>query len=67
MNDTTHETETDAPLGSLITDERGATSLEWALLLAGIGVPSFYVIRACIDALVGHYQMMTMINSLPFP
>ena len=48
-------------------DESAATTLEWALLLAAIGLPSYVIIQLAIDALVGHYRMMTMINSLPFP
>lgn len=65
MNDTTH----DKPdsLRSLLSDEQGATTLEYALLLAAIGIPSWYVVQTAIYALIGHYQMMTAINSLPFP
>ena len=48
-------------------DERATTTLEWALLLAAIGLPSYWTIQLAIDALVGHYQMMTLINSLPMP
>ena len=48
-------------------DERAATTLEWALLLAAIGLPSYFIIRIAFDALVGYYRMMTTLNSLPFP
>ena len=54
-------------LADLHRDESAATTLEWALLLAAIGLPSYFIIQLAIDTLVGHYQMMTMINSLPFP
>jgi len=53
--------------GELSGDESGATTLEWALLLAAIGLPSYWVIRLAMFTLVGHYQMMTTVNSLPFP
>ena len=48
-------------------DQRGATTLEWTLLLAAVALPSYYVIRLALRALAGHYQMMTTINALPFP
>lgn len=51
----------------LIADQCGATTLEWALLLAAIALPSYYIIRATMTLLVDHYRMMTAINGLPFP
>lgn len=54
-------------LRTLLTDESGATTLEWSMLLAAIAIPSYFIIELCVDVLVGHYQMMTMLNSLPFP
>jgi len=56
-----------SPLAGLLSDERGAATLEWALLLAAIALPACYVIGKATDALVWNYQMMTLINSLPFP
>ena len=50
-----------------LVEEQAATTLEYALLLAAIGVPSYWAIKAALAALVGHYQMMTTINALPFP
>ncbi|MBI1373299.1 MAG: hypothetical protein GC159_11265 [Phycisphaera sp.] len=70
MKELTNESDVaEAPegAGDLRRDESGATTLEWALLLATIGIPSFYVIRLAMETLVGHYQMMTTVNSLPFP
>ena len=55
------------PLPRLIADEQAATTVEWALLLAAIGLPSYFIIELALDSLVGYYQMMTMLNSLPFP
>ena len=52
---------------SLHRDERAATSLEWALLLAAIVLPGYAIIRLALAALTGHYEMMTTINALPFP
>ena len=48
-------------------DQSGATTLEWALLLAFIAIPSYYVIQLALATLVGHYRLMTTINALPLP
>lgn len=48
-------------------DEQGATTLEWALLLAAIALPSYWLMQLALNVLVGHYQMMTTLNALPFP
>ncbi len=50
-----------------IAEQIGATTLEYTLLLAAIAVPSYWISRAAMDALVGHYQLMTTLNGLPFP
>lgn len=50
-----------------VKNERGATMLEWVLLLAVIGLPSFFIINVALNALIGNYQMMTTLNALPFP
>ncbi|MHC4993541.1 MAG: hypothetical protein ACYTGQ_00660 [Planctomycetota bacterium] len=42
-------------------------TLEWAMLLAVVALPSYLIIRLALAALVGHYQMMTTLNALPFP
>ena len=51
----------------MLADQRGATSLEWALLLGVIAIPSYYLIQAALSALAAHYQMITTLNALPFP
>jgi Flp pilus assembly pilin Flp len=53
--------------GAWVTDERGATTLEWALLLAGVGLPSMYLFTLLLQLLVAHYQLTTTLNSLPLP
>ncbi len=47
--------------------DRGATMLEWTLLLAAIALPSFFIIQIGLRAVFGHYQLITTINGLPFP
>ena len=48
-------------------DQRGATSLEFVLLLAGFGLPAFFLIRLGMDILMAHYRMITTLNALPLP
>lgn len=48
-------------------DERGATALEWTLLVGAIGLPMYWIMMTALNLLLAHYRMMTMMNSLPFP
>ena len=57
----------DRPRPHLGPDESAATSLEWALLLAAIAIPSYYVFATALGALLGHYQMITTLTALPLP
>jgi Flp pilus assembly pilin Flp len=52
---------------AVLDDQTGATTLEWALLLAAIALPSWFIIRTALATLVGHYRMMAALNALPFP
>jgi len=54
-------------LRKVLKDQAGATTLEWALLLGVIAIPSYYIIQAALSALVAHYQMIITLNALPFP
>jgi Flp pilus assembly pilin Flp len=54
-------------LHKLKNDQQGATTLEFALLLGAIAIPSYYIIQTALSALVAHYQMITTLNALPFP
>lgn len=67
MNNTPQASRLTRPLRTLLTDQRGANSIEWALLLGVIAIPSYYLIQAALNALVLHYQMATTLNALPFP
>jgi len=48
-------------------DERGTTTLEWALLLGAIALPAVYLLTMCLSVVIDYYRMMTMLNSLPMP
>ena len=50
-------------LRKLRRDERGTTSLEWALLIGGIALPGVYLFTMCLSVIVDYYRMMTMIGS----
>ena len=48
-------------------DQRGTTSLEWALLLGAIALPCVWLMTICMGIVVDYYRMMTMLNSMPMP
>ena len=50
-----------------ICDKRGATTLEYALLLAAIALPCALIFRWALQLLLYQYTMMSMMISLPFP
>lgn len=52
---------------SLLKDLRGQVTLEYALILAAVGLPLLWVFRRCVEIVTEHYAMMTFLNSLPFP
>jgi Flp pilus assembly pilin Flp len=59
-----------APAGiwrQLADEQSGATTLEWALLLAAMAIPSYFIIATALETLLGHYRMLTSMNALPFP
>ena len=50
----------------LISDNDGAASVEYALLLAVFGLPMIFIFRILINALVAYFEMASTIISLPF-
>lgn len=50
-----------------LRDDRGATMLEWCLLLAAVAIPAWIIIRIGLATLAGHYGLVTTINQMPFP
>lgn len=57
----------DSPLKTFAADQAGATTLEWTLLLAAIGIPSYFIIRMLLLIVADTYRMNTALNALPFP
>mgnify|MGYP006268133435 FL=1 len=56
-----------ATLRRLHRDENGATTLEYALLIAVIAIPSATIVFLLLDVLVAYYEMHATLNALPFP
>lgn len=54
-------------LRRLAGDERGQATLEWALVLAFVVLPMYFVFKVLMDVLVEHYKMVTFMHTLPFP
>lgn len=51
----------------VLLDASGEATLEWALVLAAVALPMYFVFRICLNLLVAHYQMVTFMETLPFP
>jgi hypothetical protein len=49
------------------SDTAGASTVEWALLLVGFGLPSFWIFSVILKAIAELYRMVTFIETLPFP
>ena len=54
-------------LRRLWADDRGQTTIEYALLLAVIGLPAVAVFGLLVSILAEHYKMVTFLELLPFP
>ena len=42
-------------------------TIEWALVLAAVALPMYFVVVLCVNVLVAHFQMVTFLETLPFP
>ncbi|MEM1353596.1 MAG: hypothetical protein AAGC44_00445 [Planctomycetota bacterium] len=51
---------------ALHDDEKGATTLEWTLLLAAIALPGYALIRYGLALLAAHHGLVTTMNQMPF-
>jgi Flp pilus assembly pilin Flp len=54
-------------LRRLAGDEAGQTTIEWALLIAVVGLPAITVFGWLLAILVENYRMVTFLELLPFP
>ena len=54
-------------LRRLTSDEAGQMTLEWALVMVVIALPFLAVFRLLLKLIVAHFQMVTFMQSLPFP
>ena len=61
------ETSNRPGLRELMRDESGTTTLEWALLLGAIALPSVYFFAMCLGVIVDDYRMMTQLSGLAMP
>ena len=50
-----------------VSDDAGQATVEWALVLAAVALPMYFIIVVCLNLLVAHYRMVTFMETLPFP
>jgi Flp pilus assembly pilin Flp len=51
----------------LTRDDSGQTTLEYALLIAVVGLPAITVFSWLVTILAENYRMLTFLELLPFP
>jgi hypothetical protein len=56
-----------ARAGELAADEAGQVTLEWALVMAAFALPMYFIFVVCLNVLVAHFQMISFLQTLPFP
>ncbi|MGB2820193.1 MAG: hypothetical protein WBF17_04375 [Phycisphaerae bacterium] len=56
-----------ASLRQLAGDQAGQTTIEWALLIAVVGLPAITVFGWLLAILAENYRMVTFLELLPFP
>lgn len=54
-------------LVALARDDSGQTTIEYALLIAVVGVPAITVFAWLVTILAENYRMLTFLELLPFP
>ena len=54
-------------LAGLAADESGQTTIEWALLIAVVGLPAITVFGWLLSILAENYRLVTFLELLPFP
>jgi Flp pilus assembly pilin Flp len=52
---------------AVLRDDSGASTFEWALLLAAIVLPATGILVMCFHILTDRYRVMASVNALPFP
>ncbi len=56
-----------AAVRRLARNQRGASTVEYLLLIALIGIPSLVVFRALLALMAEFYKMVVFIETLPMP
>jgi len=54
-------------LRRLSADQTGQTTVEWALIIAAVGLPMFWVFGQLLGILSENYRMVTFLELLPLP
>ena len=56
-----------AALQRLACDQRGASTVEYLLLIALVGLPSMVVFRMLLSYMSEYYRMVVFFETLPMP
>ena len=48
-------------------DRRGQLTVEWALVMIVLALPTHFIFKLLLRVMVAHYQMVTLMHAAPFP
>jgi hypothetical protein len=48
-------------------DQSGQVTLEWTLIMVAVVLPCYYLMRIFLNLLIAQYQMVSFLQTLPFP
>lgn len=48
-------------------DQTGLMTLEWTLIMVTVVLPCYYLMKVLLELLIAHYQMVSFLQTLPFP
>ena len=51
----------------LNSDARGQVTIEWALVMVVVALPMYFVFKVLLSTLVAHFQMVSLIETIPIP
>ncbi len=54
-------------LRRLAGEDAGQMTIEWALVMVVVALPFLVLFRLLVKIIVAHFQMVTFMQSLPFP
>ncbi|KKN82326.1 hypothetical protein LCGC14_0309860, partial [marine sediment metagenome] len=55
------------PWRRLYRQNEAQLTLEWTMVLAFVALPMYFIFKGCFRLLVAHFQMVSFMQTIPFP